>query len=158
MFLLSFSATLLVQVERCEKDNKRRSSILMIKLYLQNGCSRLNRAKKLLMERSKWYVYRIISITSQLREFQALSSLHSIPLLPVILNPNNQPKGIKSRMDLSNLSKPLQQILMSSFNDCQLQAISSVIGPMGLRNDHVLSLIQGPPGIILCIRTSFVLV
>ncbi|KAK1434263.1 hypothetical protein QVD17_11183 [Tagetes erecta] len=134
------------KVERCERDNKRRSSILMIKLYLQNGCSRLNRAKKLLMERSKWYIYRIMSITSQQREFQALSSLHSIPLLPVILNPNNQPKVIKSRMDLSKLSQPLQQIFTSSFNDCQLQAISSVTGSLDLRNDNDLSLIQGPPG------------
>lgn len=120
----------------------------MIKLYLQNGCSRLNRAKKLLMERSKWYIYRIMSITSQQREFQALSSLHSIPLLPVILNPNNQPKVIKSRMDLSKLSQPLQQTLKSSFNDCQLQAISSVTGPLDFKNDNDLSLIQGPPGII----------
>ncbi|KAK9066129.1 hypothetical protein SSX86_013450 [Deinandra increscens subsp. villosa] len=134
------------KVERCEKDNKRRSGILMIKLYLQNGCSRLNRAKKLLMERSKWYIYRIMSITSQLREFQALSSLHSIPLLPVILNPNNQPKVIKSRMDLSKLSQPLQQILKFTFNNCQLQAINSVTGPVDLRNDYDLSLIQGPPG------------
>ncbi|KAJ0713630.1 putative P-loop containing nucleoside triphosphate hydrolase, DNA2/NAM7 helicase, helicase [Helianthus annuus] len=131
------------KIERCEKDNKRRSSILMIKLYLQNGCSRLNRAKKLLMERSKWYIYRIMSITSQLREFQALSSLHSIPLLPIILNPNNQPKLIKSRMDLSNLSQLLQQILKSSFNDSQLQAINTVTDK---RNDLHLSLIQGPPG------------
>ncbi|KAL8253502.1 hypothetical protein R6Q59_037195 [Mikania micrantha] len=134
------------KVERCEKDNKRRSSILMIKLYLQNGCSRLNRAKKLLMERSKWYIYRIMSITSQLREFQALSSLHSIPLLPVILNPNNQPKVFRSRMDLSRLSQPLQQILKLSFNDCQLQAINNVTGPVDSRNDHDLTLIQGPPG------------
>ncbi|PWA56676.1 P-loop containing nucleoside triphosphate hydrolase [Artemisia annua] len=138
------------KVERCEKDNKRRSSsssILMIKLYLQNGCSRLNRAKKLLMERSKWYIHRVMSITSQLREFQALSSIHTIPLLPVILNPNNhQPNALKSRTDLSKLSRPLQQILESSFNDCQLQAISSVSGPANLRDDHGLSLIQGPPG------------
>nr|GEU89716.1 putative P-loop containing nucleoside triphosphate hydrolase [Tanacetum cinerariifolium] len=132
------------KVERCEKENRRKSSILMIKLYLQNGCSRLNRGKKLLMERSKWYIHRIMSITSQLREFQALSSIHSIPLLPVILNPNNhQPNVLKSRTDLSKLSRPLQQILESSFNDCQLQAISGVSGPVSLRNDHDLSLIQG---------------
>nr|XP_043617923.1 uncharacterized protein LOC122589673 isoform X2 [Erigeron canadensis] len=134
------------KVERCEKDDKRRSNILMIKLYLQNGCSRLNRAKKLLMERSKWYVHRIMSITSQLREFQALSSIHSIPLLPVILNPNNHPKILKSRMDLSKLSQPLQKILKSSFNDCQLQAISNITRAMDLKNGHDLSLIQGPPG------------
>lgn len=127
----------------------------MIKFYLQNGCSRLNRAKKLLMERSKWYIHRILSITSQLREFQALSSIHSIPLLPIILNPNNQqPNVLKSRLDLSKLSQPLQKILQSSFNDSQLQAISTVTGRLDLRNDHDLSLIQGPPGTYL---TAFLL-
>ncbi|XP_071712086.1 uncharacterized protein [Rutidosis leptorrhynchoides] len=134
------------KVERCEKDNRRRSSILMIKLYLQNGSSRLNRAKKLLLERSKWYIHRIMSIVSQIREFQALSSIHSIPLLPVILNPENQPKILNPRTDLSKLSKPLQHILESSFNDCQLQAISTVTGMVDLTNNHDLSLIQGPPG------------
>ncbi|CAH1429552.1 unnamed protein product [Lactuca virosa] len=136
------------KVERCEKDYKRRSSILMIKFYLQNGSSRLNRAKKLLMERSKWYIHRIMSITSQLREFQALSSIHSIPLISTILNPNNQPNVVKSRTNLSKLSPSLQKVLESSFNDSQLQAISSVTRSMGLKNDdvHDLSLIQGPPG------------
>lgn len=134
------------KVERCEKDYKRKSSILMIKFYLQNGCFRLNRAKKLLMERSKWYIHRIMSITSQLREFQALSSVHSTPLLSTILNPNNQPKTVKSKSNLSKLAPPLQKILESSFNDSQLQAISTVTKPMDIKDDHDLSLIQGPPG------------
>ncbi|KAL0354364.1 UNVERIFIED_CONTAM: Helicase SEN1 [Sesamum radiatum] len=41
-----------IMVERREKDNKRRLNILAIRLYLQ-GCSRLNRARKFLTERSK---------------------------------------------------------------------------------------------------------
>ncbi|XP_051129452.1 uncharacterized protein LOC127250300 isoform X2 [Andrographis paniculata] len=134
------------KVERREKDNNRRSNILTIRLYLQ-GSSRLNRVRKLLTERSKWYISRIMNITPQLREFQALSSIREIPLLPVILNPVNNPCGqYKSRTEkLSKLPQPLQQIFSSSYNGCQLQAISLAIGPFGLK-DFELTLIQGPPG------------
>ncbi|KAI3455745.1 hypothetical protein Pfo_012408 [Paulownia fortunei] len=135
------------KVERREKDNKRRLNILAIRLYLQ-GCSRLNRARKLLTERSKWYVSRIMSITPQLREFQALSSIKEIPLLQIILNPVNHPCGqYESKTEnLSKLSQPLQQIFKSSYNGSQLQAISLAIGPFDLKKDFDLTLIQGPPG------------
>ncbi|KAF9612426.1 hypothetical protein IFM89_000174 [Coptis chinensis] len=81
------------KVERREKDNKRRPNILVVRFYLQNGSSRLNKAKRFLMERSKWFINRIMSITPQLREFQALSSLKDIPILPVILKPTCRPLG-----------------------------------------------------------------
>ncbi|KAL3632175.1 hypothetical protein CASFOL_025159 [Castilleja foliolosa] len=133
------------KVERREKDNKKKSSILAIKLYLQ-GCSRLNRARKLLTDRSKWYASRIMSITPQLREFQALSSIREIPLLPIILNPANHPRGESKIGNLSKLSQPLQQIIKSSYNGSQLQAISLAIGPFDLMKDTELTLVQGPPG------------
>ncbi|GFP79207.1 helicase sen1 [Phtheirospermum japonicum] len=133
------------KVERREKDNKKKSSILAIRLYLQ-GCSRLNRARKLLTERSKWYVSRIMSITPQLREFQALSSIREIPLLPIILNPASHPCGESKNENLSKLSQPLQQIIKSSYNGSQLQAISLSIGPFDLKKDIELTLVQGPPG------------
>ncbi|KAL0441247.1 UNVERIFIED_CONTAM: putative helicase MAGATAMA 3, partial [Sesamum radiatum] len=132
------------KVERREKDNKRRLNILAIRLYLQ-GCSRLNRARKFLTERSKWYVGRIMSITPQLREFQALSSIREIPLLPVILNPVNHPCGqYESRTEnLSKLPQPLQQIFKSSYNGSQLRAISLAIVPFDLKKDFELTLVQG---------------
>ncbi|KAL8043652.1 hypothetical protein ABFX02_09G128046 [Erythranthe guttata] len=135
------------KVERREKDSKRRLNILAIRLYLQ-GCSRLSQARKHLTERSKWYVSRIMSITPQLREFQALSSIREIPVLPIILNPVNHPCGqYKSKTEnLSKLSQPLQQILKSSYNGSQLQAISLAIGSFDLKKDFDLTLIQGPPG------------
>ncbi|XP_058227710.1 uncharacterized protein LOC131336079 isoform X2 [Rhododendron vialii] len=136
------------KVERHQKDYKRRSSILVIRFYLQNGSSRLNRARKLLIDRSKWHVARIMSITSQLREFQALSSINGIPLLPIILNPINHSFGHhESRKgDLSRLPQPLQRVLKSSYNDCQLQAIGAAIEPLDSKKEYDLSLIQGPPG------------
>ncbi|PIA43898.1 hypothetical protein AQUCO_01800146v1 [Aquilegia coerulea] len=136
------------KVERREKDNKRRLNILVIRFYLQNGCSRLNKAKRFLLERSKWYINRIMSITPQLREFQALSSLKDIPILPIILNPTIcSVSGYEcNRVELGKLSQPLQRAFKSSFNDSQLQAISIAIGTHGPKRDFELSLIQGPPG------------
>ncbi|XP_052181406.1 uncharacterized protein LOC127794403 isoform X2 [Diospyros lotus] len=136
------------KVERREKVDKRRSSILVIRFYLQNGSSRMNRARKFLTERSKWYISRIMSITPQLREFHALSSIYNIPLLPVILNPVNHPFGHygSRKEDLRKLPQPLFHILKSSYNDNQLQAIGAAIGPPDSKGGYEMSLIQGPPG------------
>ncbi|XAR49780.1 DNA helicase [Bertholletia excelsa] len=136
------------KVEKREKDNKRRSSLLVIRFYLQGGSSRLNRARKLLLERSKWYVSRIMTITPQLREFQALSSINDIPTLPIILNPINHPSGRheSGKSDLTKLPQPLQHVLKSSYNDSQLKAINAAIGPLDSNKAYEMSLIQGPPG------------
>lgn len=136
-------------MERREKDNKRRLNILVIRVYLQ-GCSRLNRARKLLTDRSKWFLYRVMSIASQLREFQALSSIREIPLLPIVLNPVNYFSGHREirNENIIRLSQPLQQVLKSSYNDSQLQAINTAIGPFDSKKDYELSLIQGPPGML----------
>ncbi|KAE8709137.1 hypothetical protein F3Y22_tig00110332pilonHSYRG00979 [Hibiscus syriacus] len=135
------------KVERRERDNKRRSSMLLIRFYLQNGSIRLNQARRQLLERSKWHASRIMSITPQLREFQALSSIKEIPLLPVILNPvNDFTLSYKSTIDFSKLAQPLQQLLKSSFNDSQLQALNVALGSQKIKKDFELSLIQGPPG------------
>lgn len=135
-------------MERRERDNKRRLSILIIRFHLQNGNPRLNQARRSILERSKWHASRIMSITPQLREFQALSSINDIPLLPVILKPVNA--GATSiaclKVDLKKLSQPLQQILKSSFNESQLQAISVAVSS-DYRKKFELSLIQGPPGL-----------
>ncbi|KAK7841514.1 putative helicase magatama 3 [Quercus suber] len=136
------------KVERRERDNKRRLTILVIRFYLQNGSSRSNKARKNLIDRSKWHACRVMSITPQLREFQALSSINGIPIFPVILNPVNDSLGnhVSKEVNLGKLAQPLQQILKSSFNDSQLQAISVAVGSPKLKKDFELSLIQGPPG------------
>lgn len=135
-------------MERREKDNKSRSNILVIRFYLQNGCSRLNKSKRFLIERSKWYLSRIMSITPQIREFQALSSLKDIPMLPIILSPANcSLRNNESRkVQLARLPQPLQRVLKSSFNESQLQAISVAIETHD-KSSFELSLIQGPPGL-----------
>ncbi|EPS59861.1 hypothetical protein M569_14944, partial [Genlisea aurea] len=136
-----------LQVERREKDCKTRMNILVIRLYL-HGCSRLNQVSKMLTPRSKWYASRVMSVTPQLRQFQALSSLREIPLLPIILNPLNHhcDPYESSRDNISRLPKPLRQVLQSSYNSSQLQAISVSIGPFDSKKDFEFSLVQGPPG------------
>eukprot|EP00268_Persea_americana_P037562 TRINITY_DN37215_c0_g2_i2.p1 TRINITY_DN37215_c0_g2~~TRINITY_DN37215_c0_g2_i2.p1 ORF type:complete len:1526 (-),score=349.56 TRINITY_DN37215_c0_g2_i2:2418-6917(-) len=136
------------KVERRDKNNKSRSYILVIRFYLESGSLRSNKVKRLLTERSKWYVSRIMSITPQLREFQALSSLKDNPMLPIILNPVDRARTYPEprNADLSMLSLPQQQVLKSSFNDSQRQAIGVAIGTRDSKKSFELSLIQGPPG------------
>lgn len=114
-----------------------------------NGSPRLHQARKNLIERSKWHASRIMSITPQLREFQALSSIKDIPILPMILKPEANAICLDESkvVDLTKLSQPLQQTLKSSFNVSQLQAIDISIGSGNMKKDLELSLIQGPPGI-----------
>ncbi|XP_056167115.1 uncharacterized protein LOC115681659 isoform X3 [Syzygium oleosum] len=136
------------KVERRERDHQRKSSTLVIRFYLQNASSRLNQARRLLIDRSKWHGSRIMSITPQLREFQALSSMKNIPILQIILDPTNNSQGMSEPKPshLGKLPRSLRQNLEATFNDGQLQAISASIGSLNSCKDCQLSLIQGPPG------------
>ncbi|XP_030546834.1 uncharacterized protein LOC115752685 isoform X1 [Rhodamnia argentea] len=136
------------KVERRERDHQRKSSTLVIRFYLQNASSRLNQARRLLIDRSKWHGSRIMSITPQLREFQALSSIKNIPILKIILDPTNNSWGMNEvkPSHLGKLSRSLRQMLEATFNDSQLQAISASISSLDSCKDCRLSLIQGPPG------------
>jgi len=89
-----------------------------------------------------------MSITPQLREFQALSSIEVIPALPVVLEPSNHFRASKERRkaDLGKLPRPLRQVFESTFNESQIQAISAVIQTPDSADDFTLSLVQGPPG------------
>ncbi|XP_047313495.1 helicase SEN1 isoform X2 [Impatiens glandulifera] len=135
------------KVERMEKDNKRRLTSIVIKFSLQGGISRLNRARKLLNQRSRWYISRIMNMTPQLREFKALSSIKDVSLLPIILNPINhsQVYNDNKKPDMNKLPLALQTIFKSSYNDSQLKAITAVVEPLNSK-EHELYLIQGPPG------------
>ncbi|CAL9102821.1 unnamed protein product [Musa textilis] len=136
------------KVERREKSDKSQSIVLIIRLYLPSSSSRFNKARRLLTERSKWFSSRIMSMTPQLREFQALSSLHDIPMLPIILNPVNHSAGhpASKKVQLDKLSRCMQKMFISSYNGSQIQAISTAIGSSEPKKTLELSLIQGPPG------------
>lgn len=135
-------------MDRRESD-KTKALILVIKFFLSNENARLNKVKRLLVERSKWFLNRIMSMTPQVREFSALSSLNDIPVLPVILNPVSC-KSIhhgSGKVYLDKLSHPMRKVLKSSYNDSQLEAVSIAIRSTSLKAKFDLSLIQGPPGL-----------
>lgn len=90
-----------------------------------------------------------MSITPQLREFQALSSLHDIPILPTIIDPVSCSSAYSDvkKVDLSKLPQSLQNSLRSSYNDSQLQAVRVAIRAQDSKRAYELSLVQGPPGI-----------
>ncbi|XP_062193349.1 uncharacterized protein LOC133896754 isoform X2 [Phragmites australis] len=135
------------KVERRETD-KNKALIFVIKFFLSNDNARLNKVKRLLVERSKWFLNRVMSMTPQIREFSALSSLNDIPVLPAILNPvscaaNYHESG---KVYLDRLAHPMRKVLKSLYNGSQLQAVSIAIGSASSKTKFDLSLIQGPPG------------
>ncbi|KAJ1290242.1 hypothetical protein BS78_02G228000 [Paspalum vaginatum] len=135
------------KVERRESD-KNKALIFVIKFFLSSDNARLNKVKRLLVERSKWFLNRVMSMTPQIREFSALSSLHDIPVLPAILNPVSCTASYhkSGKVYLDRLAQPMRKVLKSSYNDSQLQAVSIAIGSTSSQAKFDLSLIQGPPG------------
>ncbi|XP_072147579.1 uncharacterized protein [Setaria viridis] len=135
------------KVERRESD-KNKALIFVIKFFLSSNNARLNKAKRLLVERSKWFLNRVMSMTPQIREFSALSSLNDIPVLPAILNPVSCAESYhkSGKVHLDRLAHPLRKVLKSSYNESQLQAVSIAIGSTSSKTKFDLSLIQGPPG------------
>ncbi|KAG2644354.1 hypothetical protein PVAP13_2KG411606 [Panicum virgatum] len=135
------------KVERHEND-KNKAFIFVIKFFLSSNDARLNKVKRLLVERSKWFLNRVMSMTPQIREFSALSSLNDIPMLPAILNPVSCAGSYhkSGKVHLDRLAHPLRKVLKSSYNESQLQAVSIAIGSTSSKTNFDLSLIQGPPG------------
>jgi len=146
---------LFFQVERRE-NNKNKALIFVIKFFLFSNNARLNKVKRLLVERSKWFLNRVMSMTPQIREFSALSSLNDIPVLPAILNPVSCAGSYhkSGKVHLDRLAHPLRKVLKSSYNESQLQAVSIAIGSTSSKTNFDLSLIQGPPGCPLTIFIS----
>lgn len=138
-----------LQVDRREKGDRNQTTILVIRFLISNELARFGRVRKFLTERSKWFLNRVFNLTPHTREFQALSSLHDIPILPIILNPLKVPASSAGshKAPLDRLGGPIKRFLTTSYNDSQLQAIDVSIGVPHDGKDFELSLIQGPPGL-----------
>jgi hypothetical protein len=138
-----------LQVDRREKGDRNQTTILVIRFLISNEIARFGRVRKFLTARSKWFLNKVFNLTPQMREFQALSSLNDIPILPIILNPLNFPASSAGphKASLDRLGEPIKRLLTTSYNDSQLQAIGVAIGVPRAGKDFELSLIQGPPGI-----------
>ncbi|XP_078150888.1 P-loop containing nucleoside triphosphate hydrolases superfamily protein isoform X4 [Carex rostrata] len=148
------SVHVLGKVDRREKGDRDQPMILVIRFLISNEISRFIRVRKFLTERSKWFLNKVFNLTPQMREFQALSSLHDIPILPIILNPLNvnvphtrvaRPAQLHEA-PLSRLDEPIRNFLTSSYNHSQLQAIDVATKKPIDGKDFELTLIQGPPG------------
>lgn len=152
--LLRFSVALHCQVDKRDRDKVNKAAItLVLKIYVNQGNARLAKAKRLLIDRSRWNMTRLLNITPQLREFQGLAAVVNYPLLSTILCPSGDQLGMarggtstEGHSQLQNLNVLPEQLfarLSKEFNERQLHAISAA---MGRKGDHQLALVQGPPG------------
>ncbi|KAK1444412.1 DNA2/NAM7-like helicase [Babesia gibsoni] len=94
-----------------------------------------------------WYISRILSFSTALREYNALFMMEYMPLKNKLLNKyekvkddvpdSSEREGYLSKF---NIPKKLRKSLESSFNIAQLRAIKDSLKKEGI------TLIQGPPG------------
>ncbi|KAL3682269.1 hypothetical protein R1sor_000291 [Riccia sorocarpa] len=140
---------LLAKVETRERESKSRATILLMKIFIQVTDPRLSKAKRLLVDRSKWHLTRVMNMSPQLRECQALSGFASLPLLPILISPEFASKTAEcaKSADLQTLPEKLQEKLTGEHNESQIRAIAFAIGTKESKvNGHQLTLVQGPPG------------
>ncbi|XP_024540869.1 uncharacterized protein LOC9647084 isoform X1 [Selaginella moellendorffii] len=130
------SVHLLGKVDRRDKD------VFSAKLFLPPNNEKLFKLKSVLHIRSTWHITRLMNITPQVREFQAVSALSSSPLLEAILSPaaSDQHSGRPVP-----LPEKLWRKLKEDYNESQLSAIKASLGD-SRKDQHEISLVQGPPG------------
>ncbi|KAJ3676832.1 hypothetical protein LUZ60_002556 [Juncus effusus] len=100
-------------------------------------------ASPLRANRTKWHLTRVFNLTPQVREFQSLSSLHHVPVLPSILNPLANDDNCDDKDGFGGVKGPMRRMLGERFNESQMEAIRRAVGRT---REFELSLIQGPPG------------
>ncbi|GBG87750.1 hypothetical protein CBR_g45904 [Chara braunii] len=140
---------MLAKVEKRDRDSKMRGVILHLRFYLPASNERLVKARSSLRDNSKWETTKLLSLISNIREFQALSSIENLPFLDVILRPcPEHGQTVARELCLGALPQPLRERLEREYNESQLSAIAASIGPKpgATEQGHHLALIQGPPG------------
>jgi len=146
--LNSFAITL--QVDRKEREFRGSATTILLRLYIPQGNSRLQNAKKYLVSRSKWHMTRVMSLSSQIREFQALSAVGNFPLLQTILctsMPGKHSVSKYEKVQLKGLTSDLCDRLRVDYNESQVSAIAASVSQQDISAaDHQLALVQGPPG------------
>lgn len=93
---------------------------------------------------------RVMSLSPQIREFQALSAVGNFPLLQTILctsMPGKHSLGKNVNVELKGLTSDLCDRFRVDYNESQVAAIAASVGQLDLAAaDHQLALVQGPPG------------
>ncbi|ORM39892.1 putative helicase [Babesia sp. Xinjiang] len=95
-----------------------------------------------------WYVAKLCSFATSLREFRALCSMSSLPLVDKLLQVYEDPVTVQTEesddkhkyLDGIDIPVKLRLILEASYNAAQLRSIRNT-----LKSDGI-TLIQGPPG------------
>ncbi|GAQ88481.1 protein with P-loop containing nucleoside triphosphate hydrolase domain [Klebsormidium nitens] len=133
--------------QRDSKGQRRQCTVLVLKLFLPINEPRLLKVKQLLTDGSKWHATKLFSMVPQMREFQAMSAFHTLPMVSTLLNPSSaKPRSNSSNPSaIRKLPEPLQKHLLSRYNESQQAAIASATDSGGSHNQR-LTLIQGPPG------------
>ncbi|XP_024543048.1 probable helicase DDB_G0274399 [Selaginella moellendorffii] len=89
----------------------------------------------MLVTESTWHLNKLTSVTTFIREQQAMAAMHLFPLLETILSAS-PPREISRTQ---SLPPQLRSKLRREYNESQLSSIAAVA-------DQMISLIQGPPG------------
>ncbi|EFJ32566.1 hypothetical protein SELMODRAFT_407541 [Selaginella moellendorffii] len=108
---------------------------LLVKVYLPHSCERLSKLREMLVTESTWHLNKLTSVTTFIREQQAMAAMHLFPLLETILSAS-PPREISRTQ---SLPPQLRSKLRREYNESQLSSIAAVA-------DQMISLIQGPPG------------
>eukprot|EP00850_Spirogloea_muscicola_P007996 SM000041S15555 [mRNA] locus=s41:680126:694929:- [translate_table: standard] len=149
------STHLLALVDRKDSEGGHtRATILQLRLFLPSDSGRLTVVGRQMVDRSKWHAVRLISLTPQIREFQALAALHVLPLASLILG---TPRGAKQERRPGSYGKRLEELpeglrsrLQAEYNLSQLAAVEIAIAQAASlassASCHQLMLVQGPPG------------
>lgn len=140
-----------LQVDRKpEREFRGTTTTIVLKLCMPLGNSRLQNAKKYLVVRSKWHLTRVMNLSTQLREFQALSAIGNLPLSRLVLCPSTSEKTnlLKNgTAGLKDLTAELGDRIKADYNESQVSAIAAAVGRQDIAAaDHQLALVQGPPG------------
>eukprot|EP00850_Spirogloea_muscicola_P001467 SM000005S17264 [mRNA] locus=s5:1111561:1129649:+ [translate_table: standard] len=149
------STHLLALVDRKDSEGGHtRATILQLRLFLPSDSGRLTVVGRQMVNRSKWHAVRLISLTPQVREFQALAALHVLPLASLILG---TPRGAGQERRPGSYGKRLEELpdglrsrLQAEYNLSQLAAVEVAIAQAASlassASCHQLMLVQGPPG------------
>eukprot|EP00850_Spirogloea_muscicola_P009645 SM000054S18131 [mRNA] locus=s54:712649:726066:+ [translate_table: standard] len=149
------STHLLALVDRKDSEGGHtRATILQLRLFLPSDSGRLTVVGRQMVDRSKWHAVRLISLTPQVREFQALAALHVLPLASLILG---MPRGVGQERRPGSHGKRLEELpeglrsrLQAEYNVSQLAAVEVAIAQAASlassASCHQLMLVQGPPG------------
>nr|XP_024386396.1 uncharacterized protein LOC112287553 isoform X3 [Physcomitrium patens]XP_024386398.1 uncharacterized protein LOC112287553 isoform X3 [Physcomitrium patens] len=145
------SCHILAKVDRKpEREFRGTTTTIVLKLCMPLGNSRLQNAKKYLVVRSKWHLTRVMNLSTQLREFQALSAIGNLPLSRLVLCPSTSEKTnlLKNgTAGLKDLTAELGDRIKADYNESQVSAIAAAVGRQDIAAaDHQLALVQGPPG------------